>query len=152
MHAKWVHFNSWVYMNTMKNIILVCSSRHPITGEVNHYCCFWSPILGCSALIGRQHYDKKQTFCTTCGRFCYGTKHNFDVDTSGNKKVLPYGYLNALVLSVLWRSLWTQRTLICFRKSFSRSIFLQWYYKSSLVTKIENKLVKPKSFLNYSFW
>ncbi|XP_037718842.1 uncharacterized protein LOC119552945 isoform X3 [Drosophila subpulchrella] len=74
-----------------------------VTRDINQYCCFWSPKLGCSALIGRQHYDKMQTFCTTCGRYCSGTKHNFDVDTSGNKKVSPYGYLNALVLSVLWR-------------------------------------------------
>ncbi|XP_050741765.1 uncharacterized protein LOC108028487 isoform X1 [Drosophila biarmipes] len=74
-----------------------------VSREIKHYCCFWSPSLGCSALIGRLHYDKYQTFCSTCGRFCSDTRHNLDVETGGNKRTSAYGYLTALALPVLWR-------------------------------------------------
>eukprot|EP00099_Drosophila_melanogaster_P001959 NP_001097648.1 uncharacterized protein Dmel_CG34258 [Drosophila melanogaster] len=82
-----------------------CLPDHFIaTRKIKAYCCFWSPKLGCSALIGRKFYDKKIYSCKTCRRFCSATKQTYVDDSDGSDKVSEsYGFsvlLAFLLLSI----------------------------------------------------
>ncbi|KRK02327.1 uncharacterized protein LOC26534482 [Drosophila yakuba] len=72
-----------------------------MTRNIQWYCCFRSPELGCSALIGRKFYDKKIYSCKTCKRFCSGTKQTYVNDPDGSNEVLAYGSLVLLAFLVL---------------------------------------------------
>ncbi|XP_016977704.1 uncharacterized protein LOC108043487 [Drosophila rhopaloa] len=65
-----------------------------LTGDINYLCCFWSPELGCTALIGRQLHDTNHDYCDTCKHNCTGVKN---ADSAGNNKIPGYGYLISLV-------------------------------------------------------
>lgn len=78
--------------------------HYRLIGKIKAYCCFWSPKLGCSALIGRKFYDKKIYSCKTCRRFCSATKQTYVDDSDGSDKVSEsYGFsvlLAFLLLSI----------------------------------------------------
>ncbi|XP_016990999.2 uncharacterized protein LOC108052947 [Drosophila rhopaloa] len=75
-------------------------SSYMVTSKISKYCCFWSAELGCSALIGRQLYDKKNDYCGTCKRHCIGLKHE-DLGMDGNNRISGYRYLIALAFFVV---------------------------------------------------
>nr|XP_044251807.1 uncharacterized protein LOC108060778 [Drosophila takahashii] len=71
-----------------------------INRQVLYYCCFWSPELGCSALIGRKLYDRSRDYCDICIPVCAGLK--YDDIPEGTNKILEYSYLIALAFINLW--------------------------------------------------
>ncbi|XP_016977702.2 uncharacterized protein LOC108043486 [Drosophila rhopaloa] len=50
--------NESAYPNCVPN-------RYEITSPIQHYCCFWSPELGCSILLGKRQLTYKVA-CTQC--------------------------------------------------------------------------------------
>ncbi|EDV52437.1 uncharacterized protein Dere_GG13357 [Drosophila erecta] len=73
-----------------------------IHGEVENYCCFWSPTSGCSALIGRNLFDKSSDYCDTCRGSCSKWKHSDDEKSGVNNEIPEYGYILALLFCELW--------------------------------------------------
>ncbi|XP_037718833.1 uncharacterized protein LOC119552944 isoform X1 [Drosophila subpulchrella] len=67
-----------------------------VNRHIENYCCFWSPEVGCSMLIGRQIFDKNIESCEACSLSCAGLKSN--LDSNGSNKISEYGYLIPLSL------------------------------------------------------
>nr|XP_017034265.1 uncharacterized protein LOC108083114 isoform X1 [Drosophila kikkawai] len=43
---------------------------YTVLRPIKQYCCFWSPELGCSVLLGQKQYETDQLKCTYCLEPC----------------------------------------------------------------------------------
>ncbi|XP_017059959.1 uncharacterized protein LOC108100514 [Drosophila ficusphila] len=80
-----------------ENLYAKCvPNSYVVTRAIDKFCCFWSPELGCSVLIGRRLYDKKLDYCAICKRYCTGSSEYVFVK-AGSIQILGYGFLFPLM-------------------------------------------------------
>ncbi|KQS44277.1 uncharacterized protein LOC26526398 [Drosophila erecta] len=73
-----------------------------ITRKIQRFCCFRSPEMGCSVVIGRKFYDSKIYSCKTCKQFCSGVKKTYiDDPADGSNLASAHGSLVLLAVLVL---------------------------------------------------
>ncbi|XP_050741764.1 uncharacterized protein LOC108028486 isoform X2 [Drosophila biarmipes] len=44
--------------------------EYELTRDINEYCCFWSPELGCTVLLGGKSQDQFLKTCNRCLEIC----------------------------------------------------------------------------------
>ncbi|XP_017071177.1 uncharacterized protein LOC108107892 [Drosophila eugracilis] len=91
----------WLIDVNKKSELECLPSAYKLDRHINHFCCFWSPETGCTEVIGRLYYDKRNLYCQVCKEYCLGSKNFFD-DKDGSYKNSAFGCLIAMALVVLW--------------------------------------------------
>ncbi|KPU78912.1 uncharacterized protein Dana_GF27912 [Drosophila ananassae] len=46
---------------------------YDLSRSIRHFCCFWSPTLGCTMLIGPLYYQRFELQCDQCVPVCTNT-------------------------------------------------------------------------------
>jgi len=75
-----------------------------ILGDIKKYCCFWSPDLGCTALVGDTSPDEISKSCNRCRDLCdYQQVDDIDDDNSARDPNSEHISIILLALHFLFR-------------------------------------------------
>ncbi|XP_044251704.2 uncharacterized protein [Drosophila takahashii] len=76
-------------------------NEYELIRDINEYCCFWSPELGCSVLLGIKSNYEYNTACNKCLELCNSPQEDDDDVDANNAIDINSKHIAALVLALL---------------------------------------------------